>query len=80
MPSSVSFKPGTTVANFTIQITKDRKFEGTEFFTIQLAETRSSKKLQIQIGNPNTAIGQIVDEGEPKIISVYTDIYFPEFY
>ena len=70
MPSSVRFKPGVTVSNFTIQITEDRKFEGTEIFTIQLAETRSSKKLQIQIGNPNTTIGQIVDEGEAKIISV----------
>ena len=52
-------------------ITKDKMFEGTEFFTIQLANHNSAKRLNIEICDPSTAIGQIIDKGKKvKIISM----------
>ena len=61
---NVKFNQGNSVAKFTIPIIKDRIFEGTEVFTIQLAKHKSAKKLNIEICNPSTAIGHIIDKGE----------------
>ena len=60
--SSVKFKPGTTTANFGVRVTKDRKFEGAEFFIIQLVEMHTSEKFKVQVVDPRTAFGQIIDE------------------
>ena len=61
---NVKFNQGNSVAKFTIPIIKDRIFEGTEVFTIQLAKHKSAKKLNIEICNPSTAIGHIIDKSE----------------
>ena len=61
---NVKFNQGNSVAKFTIPIIKDRIFEGTEVFTIHLAKHKSAKKLNIEICNPSTAIGHIIDKGE----------------
>ena len=61
---NVEFNQGNSVAKFTIPIIKDRIFEGTEVCTIQLAKHKSAKTLNIDICNPSTAIGHIIDKGE----------------
>lgn len=60
--TSVEFVPGTTTANFTVQIIEDEKFEGTEYFAIQLAEMHASEKFKIQISDPSTAFVEIIDK------------------
>ena len=60
---AAKFVPNTCTANFAIQITKDRLFEGTEAFTIQLTNTTSSEQLNIKLSDPSVAVGQIIDEG-----------------
>ena len=62
--STVTFVPGATVANFTVPITDDKIFEGTEIFTIQITRTYFAKQLEIRISDPNTALGEIVDESK----------------
>ena len=60
--TSVEFVPGMTTANFTVQIIEDGKFEGTEYFAIQLVEMHTSEKFKIQVGDPSTAFGEIIDQ------------------
>ena len=52
------------MATFAIPINKDRIYEGSEIFTIQLAKHNSANKLSIEICNPSTAIGQIIDKSK----------------
>ena len=50
---------------FTIPISRDRIFEGNETFTIQLVKHKSAQNLnKIEICNPSTATGQIIDESK----------------
>ena len=63
---AVKFVPNTRTANFAIQITKDRLFEETEAFTIQLTNTISSEQLNIKLSDPSIAVGQIINEGMNK--------------
>ena len=59
----VNFRPGKTAVNFTIPINTDQEFEETEYFTMELVQTKSAKKHMIKLGNLKTATGQIIDEG-----------------
>ena len=59
----VDFLPGITAVNFVIQIITDEEFEGIEIFTIKLDTTKSANELGIEIGDPKSATGQIIDEG-----------------
>ena len=53
-------------------ITKDKIFEGTEIFAIQLANHKSASKLNVEICDPSTAIGQINDESKKiHVLSVH---------
>lgn len=52
------------MANFTLKIIKDRFFEGIEFFTIKLTAEYSAKQLNVEICNPSTAIGHIIDKSK----------------
>ena len=60
--TSVEFVPGTTTANFTLQIIEDGKFEGTEYFAIQLVEMHTCETFKVKVGDPSTAFGEIIDQ------------------
>ena len=62
---NVEFMPEATTASFTIKVTKDKIFENRETFTIHLAETDSSKQLDVKLC-ANTSTGHIIDEGMNK--------------
>ena len=65
--SVVNFSAGVTSVTHYIPIIADNVFEGTEEFSLILDIPRAAKRLRVETGDINRAVGEIIDKRKLKI-------------
>ena len=63
----ITIPAGETRVNFSVPVTVDGIFEGTETFNMRLQTLSSAQALGVEVGTQGTAIGEIIDAGIPSI-------------
>ena len=59
----ITIPAGETRVNFSVPVTVDGIFEGTETFNMSLQTLSSAEALEVEVGIQGTAIGEIIDTG-----------------
>ena len=59
---SFTVPAGETRVNFSVPVTIDGIFEGTETFNMSLQTLSSAQALGIEVGTQGTAVGEIIDD------------------
>ena len=60
-PLRITIPAGETRVNFSVPVTVDGIFEGTETFDMRLAALLSAQALGVEVGSQGTAVGEIID-------------------